>query len=285
MNNDKVSRSGIQKDRSLNQDSVFFRCLNHDGLLIKLAGIRVRVLTPSMEKMLPDLLPYAADSVTNGNEGDIDVTELKVNVSAGDIDRVRTMMTDLISQMGRTPDSLSTYVYEQTALRHKVLRELIWHRVFYLHGSALMMEGRGYLFMGMSGAGKSTHARIWRECFGDAVTMINDDKPLIRFEGKQVIVCGSPWNGKHKIGTNTEAPLKAIVQIVKDTDNRITSMDLTEAFHLLYIGTLRFEEKAQMKILMELLGGVIETIPFYCLHCNMEHEAAELAYEVLKEAK
>ena len=40
-----------------------------------------------------------------------------------------------------------------------------------------------------NGTGKSTHARLWRETFGDRVWMINDDKPLLRIESEGA---GSP---------------------------------------------------------------------------------------------
>ena len=32
--------------------------------------------------------------------------------------------------------------------------------------------------------------------------MINDDKPLLRIEEDRVTVCGSPWRGKHRLGSN-----------------------------------------------------------------------------------
>lgn len=45
----------------------------------------------------------------------------------------------------------------------------------------LEIDGKAYMFSAPSGTGKSTHAKLWRDCFGDRVTMINDDKPLIKF--------------------------------------------------------------------------------------------------------
>ena len=41
--------------------------------------------------------------------------------------------------------------------------ELIKHNGFYLHSSAVAYEGRGYLFSGPCGTGKSTHTRLWRK--------------------------------------------------------------------------------------------------------------------------
>ena len=38
---------------------------------------------------------------------------------------------------------------------------------FYLHSSAVELDGRAYLFSGKSGVGKSTHTRLWQQIFGD----------------------------------------------------------------------------------------------------------------------
>ncbi len=77
------------------------------------------------------------------------------------------------------------------------------------HGSALAIDGDGYLFTAKSGTGKSTHTRLWRERFGDRVVMINDDKPLLHIDAGSVIAYGTPWNGKHRLGTNASVPLRA----------------------------------------------------------------------------
>ena len=57
-------------------------------------------------------------------------------------------------------------------------------------------EARGYLFLGHSGTGKSTHARQWLAAFDDA-WLLNDDNPILRvMEDGEVRVYGSPWSGK-----------------------------------------------------------------------------------------
>ena len=78
---------------------------------------------------------------------------------------------------------------------------------FFFHSSALELDGEGYLFTALSGTGKSTHTRNWRRLFGDRVTMINDDKPIIRKIDGRFYVCGTPWMGKSNIGCNRMAPV------------------------------------------------------------------------------
>ena len=78
------------------------------------------------------------------------------------------------------------------------------------------MDGEAYIFTAVSGTGKSTHAMLWREVFGERVRMINDDKPLIRItpEGKAVVY-GTPWDGKHHLSKNSAFPLKAICWLTR----------------------------------------------------------------------
>lgn len=55
---------------------------------------------------------------------------------------------------------------DRAAIQRKMADFLIHKDVLMLHGSAIALDGRGYLFMARSGTGKSTHTRLWREVFG-----------------------------------------------------------------------------------------------------------------------
>jgi hypothetical protein len=58
-------------------------------------------------------------------------------------------------------------------------------------------------------------------------------------------------------------------------------MNAFDALKELYLQGHLFSDKRKMKISMEMIGRIIETVPCYSLHCNMEPEAAETAYNVL----
>lgn len=49
----------------------------------------------------------------------------------------------------------------------KIAEKLVQYDVMLFHGSAVAVDGIGYLFTAKSGTGKSTHTRLWREYFGD----------------------------------------------------------------------------------------------------------------------
>lgn len=64
------------------------------------------------------------------------------------------------------------------------------------HAAVVSHEGRGYMFLGPSGTGKSTHASLWLK-YIDGTELVNDDNPVVRItDDGQATVFGSPWSGK-----------------------------------------------------------------------------------------
>ena len=51
--------------------------------------------------------------------------------------------------------------------------------------------------------------------------MVNDDKAFLALRPDGVWAYGSPWMGKHGIGTNISVPLKGICFLQRGTENRI----------------------------------------------------------------
>lgn len=80
------------------------------------------------------------------------------------------------------PDGFPDAYIESLALYQNITELLLARDVMQFHCSALEMDGRAYLFTAPSGTGKSTHVRLWRQVFGARVTVINDDKPLVRLQ-------------------------------------------------------------------------------------------------------
>ena len=178
-----------------------------------------------------------------------------------------------------TPDML-----EYLTLCRKIARQLPGMDRVLFHGSALSMDGMGILFAAKSGIGKSTHSRLWREAFGQRVRMINDDKPFLSIGEKQITVYGTPWRGKHGLGSAESAPLKAICFLQRCQENRIEPMELRDAFPMMLQQTFLPEDPKMMLHTMDLIRRMSETVPCYCLHCNMEMDAAHVAYQGLEES-
>lgn len=151
------------------------------------------------------------------------------------------------------------------------------------HGSAIAVDGACYVFTAVSGTGKSTHARLWREMLGPRAVMVNDDKPLIRLTEGGAVVYGTPWNGKHRLGTNISVPLKGISIITRAEHNAIRRISRMEAFPTLMQQTYRPMDPAALARTMPLIDRLSRIVPLYRLECNMDPEAAELSYQTMKE--
>ncbi len=171
---------------------------------------------------------------------------------------------------------------ETTAVYRKLTNYLIDKGIFLFHGSVIALDGEGYLFTAKSGTGKSTHTRLWRELFGQRAVMVNDDKPLLEPTQSGVIVHGTPWNGKHNLGTNISVPLKAICILERGEENHIERVEASQAFPLLLQQSNRSMGAEKMLKTLELLDTALRKIPVYKLQCNMEPEAARVAYEGMK---
>lgn len=171
---------------------------------------------------------------------------------------------------------------EHTAIYRKFCEKSVEHNVVLCHGSVLEYKGEAYLFTAPSGTGKSTHTRLWREYFGDEVIMINDDKPLLRFEEDGIYAFGTPWDGKHHISNNRNAKLKAICFLSQNKENHIRKISGDEALPMLMNQIYRPRNTEGLIKTMDYVNVLIEKVPMYQMGCNMEQEAAQIAYEGMK---
>lgn len=168
---------------------------------------------------------------------------------------------------------------ESIAICRKIADCLIDDSTILFHGSVIAVDNEAYLFTASSGYGKSTHARLWRELFGPRAVMINDDKPFLKITDSGVIAYGSPWDGKHHLSTNTSAPLKAICILFRDQTNHLESTTSKRALAMLIRQSHLPADPVLLKktlVLIEKLGNSVE---HYCMWCNMEPEAAQVAYD------
>ncbi|MBQ2927267.1 MAG: hypothetical protein IJD98_01705 [Oscillospiraceae bacterium] len=170
---------------------------------------------------------------------------------------------------------------ERTAIQRKIAQLLFVHNVLVFHGSVVAVDGNGYLFTAKSGTGKSTHTRLWRQVFGERAVMVNDDKPFLRLAETGVLVCGSPWSGKHGLDTNISVPLKAICLLERGTENRIRRIDARDALFMLLQQSSRPQDPGLMPKYLELVDDVARKTAFWKMQCTVDPQAAVVAYEAM----
>ena len=141
----------------------------------------------------------------------------------------------------------------------------------------------GYLFLGHSGTGKSTHARQWLAAFEDA-WLLNDDNPILRvMDNGQVRIYGSPWSGKTPCYKNADAPVGAIVKLSQAPENKIHSITLPQAYaYMLSSASGLKMEQTMADNMFETIKHIITHIPCYHLACLPNEEAAKVCCAGLK---
>ena len=208
--------------------------------------------------------------------------EFSVTMSPKDItfEREKSEKEDLLE--GIPVRQFSDEYLETLAVYRKICAKLLERETLLFHGSAIAVDGVAYLFTAKSGTGKSTHTALWRQVFKDRAVMINDDKPLLKLTSDGVQVCGTPWNGKHGLGCNKKVPLKAICILERAEQNTIVPVDAVEALPMLLQQSFRTGTPNGTVLLFDILDKLTKRVQLYRLGCNMDPQAAIVAYEGMK---
>ena len=151
-----------------------------------------------------------------------------------------------------------------------------------MHSSVTVKDGKGYVFLGKSGTGKSTHSQLWINNI-EGCELLNDDNPVIRVEENgEVRVYGSPWSGKTPCYRNLDYPVGAIVDLHQAKVNHIRRQTLVEAYVSMYVSFSGY------RFIKEMADGlhatnekVVGTIPCYTLDCLPNADAAFLCYNTV----
>lgn len=204
--------------------------------------------------------------------------DFSVVIAADDISYEREKSAKEDAYEGIPTRHFSDEYLETLAVYRKIAKAMLSYNTLLFHGSVISVDGEAYLFTAKSGTGKSTHTRLWREAFGSRAFMVNDDKPLLQVTGDGVYACGTPWDGKHRLSRNCIVPLKALCILERGEQNSIISISGKEALPMLLQQSYRPSDAFGMSQLLGILDELIKQVPFYCLKCNMDPEAALVAY-------
>lgn len=151
-----------------------------------------------------------------------------------------------------------------------------------LHSSAVCVNGKAYLFSANPGTGKSTHTTLWRRVLGDEkVRIMNDDKPALRFEDGVWYAYGTPWSGKTTQNLNLRYPVGGIAFLERGEINRIERYKGSDLIFKFLNQTSRSVQRERQTKLLDYISSIISEIPVWRLGCNMEPEAAIVAYEAM----
>ena len=148
------------------------------------------------------------------------------------------------------------------------------------HASGIDDNGRGLVFVGHSGAGKSTHAALWGQIPG-AIPM-SDDRIAVRGSVTGGTCYGTPWGGTANISRNHQAPLSAIMLLKQAPENEIQALSPAAAAPMLLARAfLPYWDRGLMERALANLNSILARVPVYLLHCRPEMAVIPLVRSVL----
>lgn len=212
----------------------------------------------------------------------IGVPVFSVETTKADIDFERTKSIREDTRGGIPVRHFSDSYLETLAVYRKIAERMPKYDTVLLHGSCVAVDGAGYLFAAKSGTGKSTHARLWRELLGERAVMVNDDKPLVRIDASGATAFGTPWDGKHNLSSNIAVPLRALCILERSAENRIELITAKAAYPFLLQQTYRPADTEMLAKTLQLVDRLAASVRLYRLGCNMELDAARLAYDAMR---
>ncbi|WP_294361809.1 hypothetical protein [uncultured Senegalimassilia sp.] len=202
---------------------------------------------------------------------------------------------------------------ESLALYRKICTRMPSYDAFLFHAAVISYAGRGFAFAAKSGTGKSTHIAQWMRALGDNVTVVNGDKPILRWQrgeglgaeagavpgktsdgeraedaGSQpsgaFVAYGTPYNGKEGWGQNASVPLRAVCFIERcepgESDCLSRLEDDREIVARLANQVLLPKDPVLALRQLELLDRLVGNVPFYVLRCTPTPAAFDAAFQM-----
>jgi hypothetical protein len=133
----------------------------------------------------------------------------------------------------------------------------------YLHSDGINMDGRGFLFVGHSGVGKSTIATLLK----DKAEILCDDRMIVRKWPDGYFIHGNWSHGTLPIVSANSAPLKAIFFLEKATENQIILMEKRMDSIAKLLGCLikPMVTKDWWEKVLTLIEDMVDSVPCYRL--------------------
>ncbi len=163
------------------------------------------------------------------------------------------------------------YPLDELLVMHRLGRE----RGMEVHAAGMRdSDGNGYLFLGHSGAGKSTTTRLWTEQHN--VTVLSDDRIILRENGGEVWMYGTPWHGEAAFAAPERARIQRLFILEHGIENKITELTSSRAAgEVMARSFLPFYDAAALENTMSFLQEVLATIPCYRLEFRPDGTAVE----------
>ena len=182
-----------------------------------------------------------------------------------------------------TRDDTATYgIAAFEALTFLIFYAMLSRGILSLHGVLLEHNGNGFCICAPSGAGKTTHARLWRDHRNALI--LNSDRTTCFLDGDAWTAFGTPWCGTGGEAVNRNVPLKAVVILRRGVGNRAFPASASELFNLV-LPHLAYPVRTATSAprMLELLDKLLERVPVFVMECTPDEEAVAVLEKALED--
>jgi hypothetical protein len=173
------------------------------------------------------------------------------------------------------------YPLDELLIMHRLTQE----RAIELHGVGIVgPDGASNLFIGHSGAGKSTTARLWSSLH--KVEILSDDRIIVREDkihedpvpdhASQIFMYGTPWHGEAAFALPARAPLQRIFVLEHGRGNVLTRLTRSQMVAELFARSfVPFHSHQYVDSALSFLERVADTVPCYRYAFEPDQRAVE----------
>ena len=230
-------------------------------MIYDIAGLRIAIhnKTKAVER-------YCADYLSLDQQSPVDIS---ASVTQAEFEEEKAL----------SPHFPDGYI-ELSCMYRSICRQLPAFNRMLLHGAVIEYEGEGYIFLGKSGAGKSTHAKLWLE-YISGTKMVNGDKPIIHAQDNVFIAYGTPWNGKERLGYKGQVPIKGLCFIEQAKENEIVRLSVQETARRIFTQVLLNVGFDELDKSLQMLNDFVCATPGYLLKCDISENAVRCSFEAM----
>jgi hypothetical protein len=139
-------------------------------------------------------------------------------------------------------------------------------------------NGKGYLFVGQSGAGKTTSARLWEKEKG--VSILSDDRIIVRKVEEKFWMYGTPWHGEAELAVASRAELTHIFFLRQGPRNSLEAQGVAESSaRLLSCGFPTFHDACGLEFTLSFLEDLTSHVPAFELSFLPDASVVEFVRE------
>lgn len=191
-----------------------------------------------------------------------------------------------VYEMHVTKDAKKAFLYADMHTESNALFDELFHMIRFaflmaaqandllvVHSASILYDEKAYLFSGHSGAGKSTHTKLWVDAYN--TPLLNGDLNMLGIADGHVLCYGLPWCGTSGTCTDKAYPFGGITYLFQDKDNKASKISYDAAVLQLTKRCINpSQTEAQLQHTFTLAAAICKLSPAFELYCTKEPIAA-----------